>query len=573
MRKHILIFITLLLFALPLCAQEFNRVLFDDLFIRGIEAKQKQDYETAFRNLNFCYELNKNSSAVSFELAKILILAKKYDYAADYAKNAVDNDSTNNKYYILTSILANRYAERLQDNITLYEKLISIENDNLEHYISYYSLLLEIGRPSDALVLLDRFPTKDNKLLVRDVQIRRAACYQALGNKRKMMKILTKLNKDNPSDARVNSLLGYSFYADGNKTKGIDYTLKATQSRGGDIYLFSLADMYRDQGMDSLFASAIQRAFNSSDVSQEAKAQKFYQFLSQPDEMAKQKSWHPFFEGLMASTRHLYPDDDEMCSLRESFYSLNGQVDKALSELEKFVQNNHASDYIWRKLIVQGQVKYPNKQLITYSRRAIDDVPSQPVYKYLCGQFLYNDSLYDDALVCLNAAHEQILAQKDNQQNSELLSLVMHAKAQCLHSLGRSRESWQYYDQILSTSPNDPVALNNYAYFLAEEGTDLIKAEKLSMQSLNIDPLNPTYLDTYAYILMRLGKHSEALFVIERCIENLKGVQSVEIFDHYGDILYFNSRTSDAIVQWQKALSLDPSNSTIKEKINNRKPL
>jgi len=42
--------------------------------------------------------------------------------------------------------------------------------------------------------------------------------------------------------------------------------------------------------------------------------------------------------------------------------------------------------------------------------------------------------------------------------------------------------------------------MNNYAYYLSEEKTDLKKAEKMSAKAVEKEPNNSTYLDTYAWI-------------------------------------------------------------------------
>ena len=90
----------------------------------------------------------------------------------------------------------------------------------------------------------------------------------------------------------------------------------------------------------------------------------------------------------------------------------------------------------------------------------------------------------------------------------------------------------------------------------------------MSMKSLNIEPLNPTYLDTYAYILLKENKLTEAMFVMERCIEQFKESPSAEVLDHYGDILMGNGHADKALEAWRSALEKDPDNADIKKKID-----
>ena len=64
--------------------------------------------------------------------------------------------------------------------------------------------------------------------------------------------------------------------------------------------------------------------------------------------------------------------------------------------------------------------------------------------------------------------------------------------------------------RLLTLSPDDPLLLNNYAYFLAEGGSDLKKALRMAEKVMELDGDNPTYIDTYAWVLYKLGKYREA---------------------------------------------------------------
>ena len=106
-------------------------------------------------------------------------------------------------------------------------------------------------------------------------------------------------------------------------------------------------------------------------------------------------------------------------------------------------------------------------------------------------------------------------------------------------------QAFAIYDQLLATDPDDALALNNYAYYLAINGRDLQKAEQMSSRSLKSQPTNTSFLDTYAYILYHNNSYREALFVMERCLDALKteGIPpSAEVLDHYADILFLNGK-------------------------------
>ena len=60
--------------------------------------------------------------------------------------------------------------------------------------------------------------------------------------------------------------------------------------------------------------------------------------------------------------------------------------------------------------------------------------------------------------------------------------------------------------------------MNNYAYYLSEQGLELEKAEAMSRKTIEADPDNANSLDTYAWILHLLGRDREALPYMEKAI-------------------------------------------------------
>ena len=88
------------------------------------------------------------------------------------------------------------------------------------------------------------------------------------------------------------------------------------------------------------------------------------------------------------------------------------------------------------------------------------------------------------------------------------------------------------------------------------------------MRSLKIEPLNATFLDTYAFILFKEERYQEALFVMERCVDQSGSNINLEELDHYGDILKALGKTDEAAKFWKQALEADPDNMTIKKKLD-----
>lgn len=99
------------------------------------------------------------------------------------------------------------------------------------------------------------------------------------------------------------------------------------------------------------------------------------------------------------------------------------------------------------------------------------------------------------------------------------------------HKAGNEERAFQYYDSCLVYKPDDAMALNNYAYYLALSETKLDTAEVMSRRSNQLDPDNPTYLDTLAWILYLRGNYVEAKRLIDRTVELMKPEELEEAED------------------------------------------
>jgi hypothetical protein len=77
---------------------------------------------------------------------------------------------------------------------------------------------------------------------------------------------------------------------------------------------------------------------------------------------------------------------------------------------------------------------------------------------------------------------------------------------------------------------NFPVVTNNYAWMLAHaQNPDLPRAYELAMTAVRASPNDPRFLDTYATILMKLGKHHDAIAVFEKIVSQSLDKTSIHV--------------------------------------------
>ena len=142
---------------------------------------------------------------------------------------------------------------------------------------------------------------------------------------------------------------------------------------------------------------------------------------------------------------------------------------------------------------------------------------------------------------------------------------VLHLKATILEESGMFDSSDSLYDALIEGNPEDPIALNNYAYSLATRGEKLDKAEELVTKALEIVPNNASYLDTKGWVLFKRQNYEEAEKYLIKALNAIG--DNAEIFEHLGDALQKQNKIEEAKNYYRKALELDPNNEQLKEKI------
>jgi tetratricopeptide (TPR) repeat protein len=208
---------------------------------------------------------------------------------------------------------------------------------------------------------------------------------------------------------------------------------------------------------------------------------------------------------------------------------------------------------------------------LTVTDRAIENLPKLPVWYFYRGiaQFQLED--YHGSLKSLQKGLPLI-----NNDQADLKSDFYAQIADIYFKFEKKDSAFVNYESSLAANPKNIMVMNNYAYYLSLDKTDLKKAERMSSKTVELEPKNSTYLDTYAWILYQEGNYTLAKFYIESAIDNLpKDEDSGIILEHYGDILWMNSKDTGkddakALDIWQKSYNSGNKTEELKQKITNK---
>jgi len=89
---------------------------------------------------------------------------------------------------------------------------------------------------------------------------------------------------------------------------------------------------------------------------------------------------------------------------------------------------------------------------------------------------------------------------------------------------------------------------------------------------LESEPNNASYLDSLGWVEFRKGQFDRALNDLLRAAKTAERADPV-VFEHIGDTYLKLNRTREALEAWQKALSLDPKNKNLADKIQTTKKM
>jgi tetratricopeptide (TPR) repeat protein len=142
-------------------------------------------------------------------------------------------------------------------------------------------------------------------------------------------------------------------------------------------------------------------------------------------------------------------------------------------------------------------------------------------------------------------------------------------------NLGTAYDKLNRFDDVvrametaLKLDPHHADALNYLGYSYADRGIKTEEALALTKQAVALKPDNGYYVDSLGWAFYKMGRLDEALTQIKRAVA-LAGDDPV-IFEHLGEIYLKQNLLHDAREAWLHSLELDPSNTKLIERFQER---
>lgn len=582
--SKLLVFLLLLTLALPVAARvkskpvvstptkqtpalsENDRRASDYYFQEALNARQQNQFDEAFDLFRYVAELDSLNAQAWYEVAVFYNNMKHPEWGVDAMEKAWKLDPQNDWY---TFGLANMYLalKMVPKAVVLYEGLLKTRSsdENL-----HYQLAALYNQSGNFPAALRQFDAVENLIGKNEaVSFEKFKIYKQLGKPKRAIHEIQALSNDNPYDVDYVLMLGDAWMELGNFKEAFkQYQSAKTIDPGNPSVSLSLADYYKETG-DSLKAQEqLLSALTNPNTDVATKLEIFTPILTNAMISVDSVKIPSYFDILLDQ----HPNDYQIRELHVEYLMQKGRKDEAKAELSTVLDLNPNQLDTWKKLLQLSAEANNQTKIRKICTGALTYFPAESIFWFYLGLSWYpeqegqmENTDYKEAIKAFEKAIS-VSKPDDNTFISRVYGLIGDAY---LYLKDRPA-CYENYEKALAVHSGNILVLNNYAYYLSEDNTDLPKAERMSRKTIDAEPKNSTYLDTYAWIFFKEEKFSLAKIYIERAVANEPDLSST-ILEHYGDILWFNQETEAALVQWKKALELANPSDELIEKVETGK--
>ena len=524
-----------------------ERRKFDYYFLEAVRMKQKGDYDAAFELYGRCLEIYPGSAAVLYELSQFYMFLGQEQKGEEALKQAVRRDDGNFWY---KQTLASYYQQK-QDwlkAVTVYEDMAQIFPARLEPLLSLADLYGRTKSYDRLVAVLDRIEELDGKS--EQISMEKFRAYLQMDNMEKAFGEIQSLTDEYPYDMRYRTVMGDMYLSVGRNDEALKvYSEILKVEPDYAPAMISLASYYQKTGQDSLYAVQTDSILVNENVEPGVKMNFMRQLILKSEQTDRDSTKIiGLFEKMMG--RKQTTADVAMLYAQ---YLISKKMEKeSVPVLDRVLSIDPENKPARLQLLSYAISRNDPDEVIRVAEPALVYSPDAMEFYYYLGMAHYQKEQTDKALEVFRKGVQQINEKSDKGIASDFYSIL----GDLYHQREMKAEAYAAYDSSLVYNPKNINTLNNYAYYLSVERTDLDKAEEMSFITVKEEPENATYLDTYAWILFEKGRYTEARIYIEQAMRN-GGDKSQVIVEHCGDIYFKLGEKEKAVEMWKKALTIE----------------
>ena len=535
---------------------------FKYFYLEAVNQLNQEHYGAAFDLYTHCLDINPYAAEVYYALSGYYAELGNDSMSMVTVSKAADLDEENDTY--LERLAINYINTGKFDKATdCYERLVA-RNKNRSDAFGILLQLYNQQKDYDKMIwTLNRMEQSEGAS--EQITLSKMRVYAMTGNKEKELEELQQLAGKHPNDMNYRVMMGNWLLQNDRTDEALEeYEYVLGIEPENQAAQMSMLDYYHAVGSDSLANALQEQLLVNPKTPLQTKISLMRQVVQENEQNGGDST-----EVISVFRRILQEPqaDSDMLELYAAYMNLKEMPQDSINQ-------------VWRQALQitpdNAGVRLQLAQAL-WSAQQFDDVaalceegteynPDEIGFYYFLGlSYLQKDD--DDAT--LNAMQRGV-SQIDEESNPDIASDFYAIMGDILHKKGRDQEAFAAYDSCLLHKPDNYGCLNNYAYYLSLNRTDLQKAEQMSYRTIKAEPTNATFLDTYAWILFQQERYAEAAIYMEQTLQN-DSTPSADVLEHAGDIFAKNEQMDRAVDFWQQAVDAGAESKVLIRKIKLRK--
>lgn len=534
----------------------------ENMIVTAVSMFDNGDYDGAIKALRTVVGQNSECDAAYYYLALSYLGKGDVEVAEAYFRQANELDPSNFWYrHRLAALYAATKRPELATDI--YETLLKDFPKKSDLYFELVDLYSARNELEKALSTLDEIETVFGK--TESTAVYRFNLLRGMNRSEEAFSSLEEYNKDYSSPYVLTALADWqiSMYNDSTALRYYDEALDIAPDYAPA--LLGKAETLRMTRKYGEYFSVLEKFVSDPYTPAQGKNDYLTAIIQRVDPKFM-RSFMPQMDVVINKAAQAHPADSTMMGLAGIWYYTTDRMDESAVWFTKNAEVYPESMSARASLVEFLMYAQMWERLSAEGRKAFDDFPQESAFLEMASVGDYNLGRFDDVLDICDKVLQ--VAPRDSSKTLRAWS----TKGDVYYRLGESSKAYKAYDKALKINPDYVYVLNNYAYYLSEEGKNLNKAYQMSKRTVEAEPDNATYLDTFAWILYLQGKALEAKPFFKKAML-YGGKESAVIMDHYAEVLYALKEYDLAFVYWNlaKAKNVDGGIPDLDERVAARK--
>lgn len=510
------------------------------LYVEACVYQIRGEYEKAEQGFREVLKSDPANHAAMFNISKLAIEQRNFSLAIEYGKSALKLDPENYWYY---DNLRKAYQDKgdFENAIAIQEQALKKFPDKNEERLKLarlYSRAQQYDKAIDQLNTLEERYGKTPESLTEKLRL-----YLRTGRQEEALAVIGQLIDIDPTNERYYELQYETMVAIGKKEEAVALLKEMLEKNSTNGFaLLNLAEYYKDQNDLTKSDEYLFRAFEQPAVRVEDKIRITRGLMAYAD---REPEIMPRIKRLIQILEEVHPGTGRVYAMKGDLFAREDKTDSARVNYRKALSLDGSNQGLWLNLLLSDSQSGDNEQLYKDAQEALEFYPNQVEFLYFFGTSSEALDKTDRAIY----AFEKI--KKVGGGNTEFLSQALLNLGSIYHEQEKYEKSDENFQAAIDLDEDNPLVLNNYAYFLALRKDQLDKAEEMISKAVRLQPGQASFEDTYGWVLYQQGKYEEAASWIEKALSH---GDDAELHEHYGDVLYKLGKKDLALQSWQKAI-------------------